>query len=516
MVWGRRCILWPPCRFVGRVLRPCFGRVCKNHARAHEAQVCELRRPVAPCGSYEDVSVVWGGLIRERWGGSGRAGWWGGGPPHCHGGARGGRGVGGRSPKPECMGVEVLGLWVRVGVCFAGMRHVIFIPCVLLLVLGVVAYFSSVGALRGSGEDRPIVLCNADEMKTLDVGQMSWQSEIRTAMALWEGLTSYDKDTLKPVPGVAERWDLSADGRTYTFHLRKDAKWSNGDAVVAGDFIFAWKRVFLPSTGGNYVSFFNLIEGGEEYADLVAKGKPADFSKVGVESPDPLTLIVHLKFPRGYFLDLCAFPPLFPLNEKSMRPFLQDASDPSKGYTEKWTRPPSLVTDGAFFLKDWKFKQYMLLEPNENYWDRGNVKCKQLVIKSISDPRAALLAYQSGAVDIFTGVPQQFGQDLLQQVDEGRKDVHYMPVFGTYYYIFNCTRPPLTDKRVRKALSLAVDRKKIADEVVRMRETAVGGDRAAGFDTGVCESEGVGDGCGGGEAVVGGGGISGGEGDEVD
>ncbi len=340
------------------------------------------------------------------------------------------------------------------------MNRVLLIPSILLLFLTFAGYFASAGALRATGKERPIVVCSVDEIKTLDVGQMSWQTEIRTAMALWEGLTSYDRDTLAAVPGVAQSWDISPDKKTYTFHLRPDAQWSNGEPVTAQDFIFAWKRVFLPSTGANYVSFFNLIDGGEEYAQAVADKKPADFSKVGIESPDPQTLIVHLKYPRSYFLDLCAFPTFFPLNEKSMAFDLEDPSHPSKGYKSAWTRSPQLVTNGPFFLKEWKFKQYMLLEPNPHYWDRQHVRCKQLVLKTITDPRAALLAYQSGTVDLLTATPPQFAQDLLKQIDAGRKDIHYLSVFGSYYYIFNCTREPLTDKRVRKALCLAIDRAK--------------------------------------------------------
>ncbi len=354
------------------------------------------------------------------------------------------------------------------------MNRVLLIPSILLTVLALVGYLASAGPLRATNKDRPIVLCYADEIKTLDVGQMSWQNDIRTAMALWEGLTSYDLVTLAPIPGVAQSWDISADQKTYTFHLRKNARWSNGDPVTAADFIFAWKRVFVPATGANYLTLFNVIDGAEQYAQALADNRPADFSTVAVAAPDPFTLIVRLKYPRAYFLDLCAFPTFFPLHEAAMRPFLVDSATPGKGYDARWMRPPALVTNGPFALADWKFKQYLLLEPNAHYWDREKVHCDRLIIKAISDPRAALLAYQSGTVDILTFVPPQFGHDLLAQVDAGRTDIHYQPVFGTYYYVVNCTRPPLTDPRVRKALALAIDRKKIVDDVARMRQRALG------------------------------------------
>jgi oligopeptide transport system substrate-binding protein len=357
------------------------------------------------------------------------------------------------------------------------MKRVLLIPCVALIVLGLVGYLASAGAV-GVGKQRPIVVCYADDIKTLDVGQMSWMNDIRTAMALWEGLATYPADSLTPIPGAAESWDISPDQKTYTFHLRKNGRWSNGDPVTAQDFLFAWQRVFVPATRANYVTLFYVVEGAEEYANAMNARKPGDpmpdFSTVKVRAPDPYTLVVTLKYPRSYFLDLCAFPTYFPLNEKAMQSFLNDSHDPTQGYKDQWQRPPYLVTNGPFRLADWKFKRHLQLDANENYWDRQNVKCDRLFITSITDARAALLAYQSGSVDILTFVPPQFGEDLLNEMDAGRKDIHYLPVFGTYYFIFNCTRPPLTDPRVRKALALAVDRNKIANDVARIRTRPIG------------------------------------------
>jgi oligopeptide transport system substrate-binding protein len=362
----------------------------------------------------------------------------------------------------------------RAGVVYAlGMKRVLVIPCLFLLLLGLVGFFASTGAV-GVGHGRPIVVCYADEIKTLDVGQMSWQNDIRTAMALWEGLTTFGPAFDKVMPGAAESWEISKDQRTYTFHLRRNGYWSNGDPVTSKDFMFAWKRVFAPATRANYLTLLYVIEGAEEYAKLVGEGKHPDFSMVKVRAPDDYTLVVTLKYPRGYFLDLCSFPTFFPLNEKAMQPFLSDPNAGSQEYRQQWERAGNLVTNGAFFLKEWRFKQYLLLEPNEHYWDRRNVKCDRLMIKAITDQRAQLLAYQSGTVDVLTFLPQAFGEDLLKQMDEGRKDIHYGPVFGTYYYLFNCTRKPFDDARVRKALALAVDRKKIVDEVKRMRERPLG------------------------------------------
>jgi oligopeptide transport system substrate-binding protein len=368
------------------------------------------------------------------------------------------------------------------------MRRVHLIPTVLQLLLAAVCFAISAGltpSRRGLvSKSKPIVFANGDEIKTLDVGKMSWSSDIRAAMGLWEGLVAYDPKTLQPVPGVAEKWTVSPDGKTYTFTLRPTARWSNGDPVTPNDFLFAWKRVLTPSTGGDYISLFKLIIGAEDFTAAIEKHQkardnnetppPLPTALPGVEIPDPHTLVVHLANPCTYFLDLCAFPPFYPLHEASMAPFL-DKKDPLKGYDGEWTHPPYLVTNGPYQLTEWKFKQYLLYTPNPHYWDRANVKCDELYIKAISEDRSALLAFQTGTIDALSYVPQSFGDDLLASQDpEIKKSVHFRPVFGSYYYIFNCTKPPLDDKRVRKALSLAVDRQKIVTEVTRLNQRPIG------------------------------------------
>ncbi|HVX86135.1 MAG TPA: peptide ABC transporter substrate-binding protein [Phycisphaerae bacterium] len=352
------------------------------------------------------------------------------------------------------------------------MSRVLLIPSVVLLVLAAVCYALSGGRIwvgtTAQGE-RPVVVCNMDDISSLDIHRTSWASDIRTQMALWEGLTAYDPQDLHPVPGVAESWEVTDRGTTYTFHLRHDAKWSNGDPVTAQDFLFAWQRLITPATGADYVDLFNVVKGASEYTEALAEKKEASFSSVGAAAPDAYTVVVHLKAPCSYFLDLCAFPPFFPLNEKSMGDAVKD---PANG---RWTHPPRLVTNGAYMLTDWRFKQYLELHPNPYYWDRGNVRTKVLRITAISDHRAALLAFDTHTVDLLTFVSQTFGEDLLSQKDPAaRAMVHYRPVFGTYYFTFNCARAPLDDARVRQALSLAVDREKIVRDVTGMHQRVLG------------------------------------------
>ena len=368
------------------------------------------------------------------------------------------------------------------------MRRVLLIPTILLILLGVVCFLISAGPGPSPTKEPPIVFGTLDDIKTLDIGKMSWANDLRMAMALWDGLTSYDLNrpdgAVLPIPAIAEKWDITPDGKTYTFHLRRDGRWSNGDPVTADDFIFAWKRVLTPATGSDYISLFRVIEGAEAYTTAIEardaakkEGKPLPPIPeriAGVQKLDDYTLQVHLNAPCTYFLDICAMPPFFPAHARAMAPFLSDPKDPLQGYDAGWAQPPYLVTNGAFKLTDWKFKQYLLMEPNPYYWDRKNVHCDQLVIKAVSDGRAALMMYQTGALDAMSYAPAEFIDVMLQQQKQGKwADLHYKPIFGTYYYLFNCQRPPFTDKRVRKALAISIDRKAIVD-MLNADQTPVG------------------------------------------
>jgi len=354
------------------------------------------------------------------------------------------------------------------------MGRVFLPPTIVLLILA--AVFFAMTAVDPPGS-KTIVFASADDTKTLDPGRMSWAGDIRAATGLWEGLTAYDPKTLVPIPGAASSWEVSADGLKYTFHLRPEAKWSNGDPLRAQDFLFAWKRVLNPATAADYIDMVQHLEGAEAYTNALEKKQPEnlpDFSKVGAKAIDEHTIEVRLAAPCTYFLDLTAFPPYFPLHEKAMAPFLTDPKDPDAGYDGRWTHPPNLVTNGPFKLVEWQFKRHLLFEPNEHYWDRSAVKCERLRLVTYDDPRSGLLAYDAGTVDVMSWVPQEFGPELLAAQAAGkRNDVHWRPVFGTYYYIFNCSRKPFDDVRVRRALTLAIDKEQITQKVLRMGQQPV-------------------------------------------
>ena len=349
------------------------------------------------------------------------------------------------------------------------MKQTLLIPSLVLLIIGLICFYISTPHRQGPDA---INFCEAGQIHTLDPDKMTWMQDIRVAMGLWEGLAQYNPQTLQPIPGVAKSWKISHDGLTYTFYLRQNARWSNGRKVTTADFIFAWRRILQPSTAAGYVTMLFHIAGAQAYFNSIAADPRhhLPFSSVGIKAPDAYKLIVTLTHPCGYFLSLMAFPPFFPLNASAMARFRTAATDHAPvEYNPRWTRPPNLVSDGPYRLAAWMFHQYLELRPNKYYWDRGAVKCSTLYVRNFPDTQSAFLAYQSGAVDALSFVPIRFAPELLrQQRHHRRDDVHYLPVFGSYYYVINCRKKPLDDPRIRRALDMAIDKKAIVRDILRV------------------------------------------------
>jgi oligopeptide transport system substrate-binding protein len=349
------------------------------------------------------------------------------------------------------------------------MRRLLLIPLGLLILLAGAVLWSG-----GGGEAKPdFVFINRGEIGTLDPNRMSWLQDIRVGYGLWEGLYTLDNKTLEAIPGTADRIDISPDQRIYTFHIRNTARWSNGDPVVAGDFVFAWRRMLREP--GDYTELLHCIAGAEAYEQAYAAGHGDDFTKVGIEALNPATLRVTLVHPVAYFPDLCAFPPFFPLHEKSMAPFAQtDATTGHITYDKRFTRPPNLVTNGPFRLAKWEFKRHLILEASDYYWDRKNVRSKRIEVLSADDPLWGYLRYEAGSVDWIADASGQIGAELYAR---HRKDLHVFPAFGTYFYALNCDPTlsdglpnPFADARVRRAFSMAVDRQPIVQTITRLGE----------------------------------------------
>lgn len=298
-----------------------------------------------------------------------------------------------------------------------------------------------------------LVIINGAEPQSLDPQIITGQPEGRVCLALFEGLTNNDPVTAKPVPGVAERWEISNEGRTYTFHLRPSF-WSNGDPVTAHDFVWSWQRALSPAIASEYAYQLYAIRNAEQFNN----GKIADFAQVGVRAVDDRTLIVELKDPTPYFLDLCAFATLYPVH----RGCIERWGD------NHWIKPGKIVSNGPYLLDQWRINDKVRLRKNPRYWNADTVALDIVDILPVGSPATALNLYLTGAADIIwdKGLIPTY---LLHEARQ-RPDCHTFAYLGSYFYRFNVTRKPFDDPRVRRALSMAVDRQQIVNKITRAGE----------------------------------------------
>lgn len=291
---------------------------------------------------------------------------------------------------------------------------------------------------------------NGTDPQTLDPGLLTGEPEYRIAIEIFEGLTRRDPKTLRPVPGVAERWEQSADGREWTFHLRPDARWSDGTPVTAHDFVYAWRRVLDPGSGAPYAELLHGLRGAHEYDGT--PDHPFGTTR-GVVAEDARTLRVELEAPIPYFLELTALFFSYPVPRALVESRPRD-----------WFLPPQVVGNGPFQLTSWRVGDRIRLVPNPHYWDVSNVGLGSIEALAIENPTTALNLYLSGAVD---WLPTLYPVELVDVLKQ-RDDFYSGPSLIVYFYRLNTTRPPLDDPRVRQAIGLAIDRREITDEVMRL------------------------------------------------
>jgi oligopeptide transport system substrate-binding protein len=275
---------------------------------------------------------------------------------------------------------------------------------------------------------------------------------IRLTTSLFEGLCRVNEEG-KPEPGMAERWEVSADGLTYTFHLRSAARWSNGDPVTATDFVRSWQRTLQPETAADYASQLYVVKNAAAYNE----GKLTDFSQVGVRALDAATLQVELQNPTPYFIDLCAFVTLVPVHLPTV-----------EKHSTAWVKPGNIVSNGAYLLKEWSIDDRILLEVNPRYWDAANVHMKTVEVKPASDANTALNYFHSGLCDLMMDkgmVPPTLTEKLKTQ-----PYFHTGPFLGTWFIRLNVTKPPFNDPRIRKAFALVVDKERITGKITNLGE----------------------------------------------
>ena len=298
---------------------------------------------------------------------------------------------------------------------------------------------------------------NGTEPQDLDPQAITGVPEHKLMMALFEGLASEDPKDLHPVPGVASSWDISPDGLTYTFHLRANAKWSDGSPITADDFIQSYKRMLTPQFASEYAYLiYDYVVGAKDFYD----GKLTDFARVGFRAPDAQTLVVTLKSPTPYLMKIIASHYAWtPVPVKVIAQY-----GPVDRKRTGWTRAGRLVSNGPFLLKDWTPNQKIVVARNPHYWDAATVKLDEIHFFPTEDIPTEERMFRTGQLHKTNELPNA-------KIDVYRKEypeaLHLEPYLGVYFYRINVARPPFTDKRVRKALALAIDRESVVKNITR-------------------------------------------------
>jgi len=291
---------------------------------------------------------------------------------------------------------------------------------------------------------------NKSEPASLDPALAKGTHESWILQHTFTGLMGYNEDG-ELVPAVAESYDESDDGLTYTFHLRDDVKWSNGDPVTAEDFEYAWKRVIDPELASDYAyQISDYVKGAEEY--LNGEGSIDD---VAIKAIDEKTLEVTLKKPAPYFLGLTAFYTLYPVNKNVVEANPDWAKDPTKG---------QYISNGAFKLVSWDHNQKISLRKNPDWYRADEVKLDGIDFDIIEEQNTQYTKYQGGEYDFIVNPPTAVVDKLTKENDP---ELYIGGDVGTYYYQFNNKEKPFNNAKVRNALSMAIDRKAIVENITK-------------------------------------------------
>ena len=300
-------------------------------------------------------------------------------------------------------------------------------------------------APAASGEGKILSVQIGPNPETIDPALNSAVDGGNMILHTFECLLTWDQDS-KLAPGQAESWETSEDGLTWTFHLRDGLKWSDGSALTANDFVYSWRRVCDPMVAAPYAeTVLGMVEG---YADAIG----GNLEALGVGATHGSTLVVHLSQPCSYFGSLAAFATLSPVQQATI-----DANG------DGWAvAADTYVCNGPFYISDWVPGSYIMCTKNPNYWNADAIKLDGIKFNLIEDPNASYSAYQTGEVLFIKDVPTEEIPSLT-----GNEEFHVDPIIGTYYLSLNTEREPFNDPKVRKALSLAIDREYVANTLMQ-------------------------------------------------
>ena len=314
---------------------------------------------------------------------------------------------------------------------------------------------SSVSPVDQGLIDQVMHIGNGSEPQGLDPHIVTGVPEHHLLITMCEGLTISNPEGGANLPGMAESWEISEDGKTYIFNIRKDAKWSNGDDFLAEDMVWSWMRVLTPSLGSQYPDMLYYVVGAEEFNT----GAITDFSKVGVKAIDAKTLEVKLNNPTPFFLGLLSHYSTWPVHKETVLEFGE--IDDRQGL---WTRPGNFVCNGPMNLKSWELNKKIIVEKNPLYWDADQVKLNQMHFYPVSDINTEERMFRAGQLHLTSTVPSQ---KCGVWREEGNPNLRIDPYMGTYYYRANVNVEPLNNAKVRKALTYSIDREKLTEKVTQ-------------------------------------------------
>jgi oligopeptide transport system substrate-binding protein len=298
---------------------------------------------------------------------------------------------------------------------------------------------------------------NGTEPQDLDPQNITGVPEHKLMMAFFEGLAAEDPKDLNPVPGLAERWEISDDGKVYTFYLRENAKWSNGEPITVPQIIESYQRMLSPKMAAEYAYLiYNFVAGAKDYYE----GKITDFSQVGFKQTGERTLQVTLRNPTPYLIKIIASHYAWtPVPVNVIKKF--GALDQKR---TAWTRQGNFVGSGPFLLKEWLPNRRIVAARNPHYWDAKTVKLDEIHFFPTEDVATDERNFRTGQVHMTNTLP-------VAKIDVYRKEfpesLRIDPYLGIYFFRCNVARPPLNDKRVRRALALAIDRESLVKNVTR-------------------------------------------------
>jgi oligopeptide transport system substrate-binding protein len=296
---------------------------------------------------------------------------------------------------------------------------------------------------------------NGAEPADLDPHVVTGVPEQRLCSTLFESLVNLNPETLEPIPGVAESWTVSSDGTHYTFHLRGDATWSNGDPVTAGDFVYSWRRILSPSLAAEYGYLLYCLKNGKGYNS----GQVKNAEQVGVHAADDRTLEVELENPVPHFLLMQTHTAFMPVYGKTLRKY---GSEYERG--NRWTRPGNFVGNGAFELVEWNPDVVIVVRKRPGYWDAASVKLNGIRFYAMDNLQTEERSFRSGLLHVTESL---LSSKVPVYQKAANPSLQIDPYFGVYFYRINANSGPLKDTRIRRALGLALNRTEITDKVLK-------------------------------------------------